>query len=354
MEQIADWLKKLGMSEYREKFTENDIDMAVLPDLTDQHLKDLGVSLGHRLRMLRAIRELGGASVAAVTPSAPLPTETTGRDEAERRQLTVMFCDLVGSTALSGRLDPEDLRTVISVYHGCCSDLVEHHGGFVAKYMGDGVLAYFGYPQAHEHDAERAVRAGLDLVEAVPKLVTNAGSPLQARVGIATGLVVVGDLIGTGVAQEQAVVGETPNLAARLQALAEPGGVVIASGTRKLTGGLFEYRDLGAVALKGFRDDVPAWQVLGTGAAESRFEALRATTTPLIGRDEEVDLLLRRWEQAKGGEGQVVLISGEPGIGKSRIMQAIAERLGAEPHTRLRYFCSPHYQDSALSDRSAA
>jgi hypothetical protein len=204
--------------------------------------------------------------------------------------------------------------------------------------MGDGVLAYFGYPQAHEHDAERAVRAGIGLVEAVPKLATNAASPLQVRVGIATGLVVVGDLIGAGAAQEQAVVGDTPNLAARLQALAQPGTVVIAPSTRKLTGGLFEYRDLGAVTLKGFAENVVAWQVLGAGAAESRFEALRATTTPLIGRDEEIDLLMRRWEQAKRGEGCVVLISGEPGIGKSRIAQTIVERLTSEAHTRFALF----------------
>jgi class 3 adenylate cyclase/predicted ATPase len=348
MRQIADWLKKLGMSEYAERFAENDIDMAVLPDLTDQHLKELGVSLGHRLKMLRAIRDLGGGSVAATASAAPVATEPPRQDEAERRQLTVMFCDLVGSTALSARLDPEELREIIAGYHRCCAELVERDGGFVAKYMGDGVLAYFGYPQAHEHDAERAIRAGLGLVEAVPRLATNAGSPLQVRVGIATGLVVVGDLIGAGSAQEQTVVGETPNLAARLQTLAEPGAVVIASSTRRLTGGLFEYRDLGAVALKGFAEEVPAWQVLGVGTAESRFEALRATTTPLIGRDEEINLLMRRWEQAKRGEGCVVLISGEPGIGKSRIAQTIAERLSGEPHTRLRYFCSPHHQDSAF------
>jgi class 3 adenylate cyclase len=249
MQRVADWLKKLGMSEYAERFAENDIDMAVLPDLTDQHLKDLGVSLGHRLKMLRAICELSGAPVAVTASSPPVATRPTLRDEAERRQLTVMFCDLVGSTALSARLDPEDLRGVITAYHRCCTELVERNGGFVAKYMGDGVLAYFGYPQAHEHDAERAVRTGLALVEAVPKLATHAGSPMQVRVGIATGLVVVGDLIGAGAAQEQAVVGETPNLAARLQALAEPGAVVIASSTRRLTGGLFEYRDLGAVSL---------------------------------------------------------------------------------------------------------
>ena len=348
MLQIADWLKKLGMSEYAERFAENDIDMAVLPDLTDQHLKDLGVSLGHRLKMLRAIRDLSGASVAATAPPAPMATEPTRRDEAERRQLTVMFCDLVGSTALSARLDPEDLRGIIGAYHRCCAETIERNGGFVAKYMGDGVLAYFGYPQAHEHDAERAVRAGLGLVEAVPKLAASADSPLQVRIGIATGLVVVGDLIGAGAAQEQAVVGETPNLAARLQALAEPGAVVIASSTRRLTGGLFEYRDLGGVALKGFAGDIPAWQVLGAGTAESRFEAMRTAMTPLVGRDEEVDLLLRRWEQAKGGEGQVVLISGEPGIGKSRIVETILQRLSNEPHVRLRYFCSPHHQDSAL------
>jgi class 3 adenylate cyclase/predicted ATPase len=341
MQQIADWLKKLGMSEYAQRFADNDIDISVLGHLTDQDLKELGVSLGHRRKMLAAIAEAGGTPTTVVTEQKP-------QDSAERRQLTVMFCDLVGSTALSARLDPEDLRSIISAYHRCCTELIERNGGFVAKYMGDGVLAYFGYPRAHEHDAERAVRAGLGLIEAIPKLSTSAGSPLQVRIGIATGLVVVGDMIGAGAAQEQAVVGETPNLAARLQALAEPGAVVIASSTQRLTGGLFEYRDLGAVALKGFDEDVPAWQVLGAGAAESRFEALRATTTPLIGRDEEIHLLLRRWEQAKGGDGQVVLICGEPGIGKSRIAQIVGERISAEPHTRLRYFCSPHHQDSAL------
>jgi class 3 adenylate cyclase/tetratricopeptide (TPR) repeat protein len=348
MQQIADWLKNLGMFEYAQRFAENDIDIDVLSELTDQDLEKLGVSLGHRRKMLRAIRDLGGASGAVTAPAAPRETEPTRKDDAERRQLTVMFCDLVGSTTLSARLDPEDLRGIIATCHRCCTELIERNGGFVAKYMGDGVLAYFGYPRAHEHDAERAVRAGLALVEAVPKLATNVGSPLQVRIGIATGLVVVGDLIGAGAAQEQAVVGETPNLAARLQALAEPGAVVVAAVTRRLTGGLFDYRDLGAFELKGFAENVPAWQVLREGAAESRFEALRATTTPLVGRDEEIDLLLRRWEQAKRGEGRVVLISGEPGIGKSRIAQTIAERISAEPHTRLRYFCSPHHQDNAL------
>jgi class 3 adenylate cyclase len=228
----------------------------------------------------------------SLAPASGAPSHQT----AERRQLTVMFCDLVGSTALSAQLGPEDLRGIISTYHRCCTELVERNGGFVAEYMGDGVLAYFGYPRAHEHDAERAVRAGLNLVEAVPKLATNAGSPLQVRIGIATGLVVVGDLIGAGAAQEQAVVGETPNLAARLQALAEPGTTVIAWNTRRLVGGLFECRDLGAVTPKGLGENVPAWQVLRASAVENRFEALRSTKTPLIGRDEEIEL---RWQQAK-------------------------------------------------------
>jgi class 3 adenylate cyclase/tetratricopeptide (TPR) repeat protein len=346
MQQIADWLRKLGMSEYAERFAENDIEIDILPELTDHDLKRLGISLGHRRRILRAIRELGGRAAAASQTAAAVPPAPP--DGAERRQLTVMFCDLVGSTALSVKLDPEDLRGIIAGYHHCCTELVERNGGFVARYMGDGVLAYFGYPQAHEHDAERAVRTGLALVEAVQKLDSVAGVPLQVRVGIATGLVVVGVLIGAGAAQEQPVVGETPNLAARLQALADPGAVVIESRTRRMTGGLFEYRDLGTVALKGFAENVPAWQVLRADATVSRFEALHATTTPLVGREEEIELLLRGWSQAKRGEGCVVLISGEPGIGKSRIAQTIVERLSNEPHTRLRYFCSPHHQDSAL------
>ena len=267
---------------------------------------------------------------------------------AERRQLTVMFCDLVGSTALSARLDPEDMRAVIGAYHRCVAKVIGRGGGFVAKYMGDGVLAYFGYPRAGEHDAERAVRAALKLVERVAGLDTVAALPLQVRVGIATGLVVVGDLVGSGEAQERGVVGETPNLAARLQALAEPGTVVIAPSTRRLTGGLFEYADLGAVELKGFGPPVMAARVLRGSAAESRFEALRATRTPLVGRDEELALLRRRWQQAKAGEGRVVVLIGEPGIGKSRLAQAMLEELAGEPQTRLRYFCSPHHRASAL------
>jgi class 3 adenylate cyclase/predicted ATPase len=274
--------------------------------------------------------------------NAPAPAE------AERRQLTVMFCDLVGSTALSARLDPEDLRAVIGAYHRCAAAVIERAGGFVAKYMGDGVLAYFGYPRADEHDAERAVRAGLALVAAVPGLDTAAETRLQVRVGIASGLVVVGDLLGQGAAQEQAVVGETPNLAARLQALAEPGTVVIAPSTRRLTGGLFDYEDLGQVEIKGLAAPVTAARILRESAAESRFEALRSEAAPLIGREQELDLLLRRWAEAKAGAGCAVLISGEPGIGKSRLNAALSQAIESDRHTRLRYFCSPHYQDSAL------
>jgi class 3 adenylate cyclase len=343
---VAEWLTTVGLPEYAVRFAENDIDLSVLPHLTDQDLKDLGVSLGHRRKMLAGIAELAGAAARAISHSAP--SELMRHDDAERRQLSIMFCDLVGSTMLSTRLDLEDLRAVIGTYHRCCAELIGRNGGFVAKYMGDGILAYFGYPQASEHDAERAVRTGLSLIEAVPNLQTTASAPLSVRVGIATGLVVVGDLIGTGGAQEQAVVGETPNLAARLQALAEPGTVVIASSTRDLIGGLFEYRDLGAVPLKGFDQNVQAWQVLGTEAAESRFEALRVAGAPLIGREDEIELLMRRWEQAKTGEGRVILLSGDPGVGKSRVVQALLERLAHEPNARLRYFCSPHHQDSAL------
>ena len=286
-----------------------------------------------------------GEATAPAPAVVPAPLRADG---AERRQLTVMFCDLVGSTALSSRLDPEDLREVIGAYHRAVGEIVAGFDGFVGRYMGDGVLVYFGYPQAHEDDAERAVRAGLGAIDAVSRLDVKSVK-LQARVGIATGLVVVGDLIGEGSAQEQSVVGETPNLAARLQALAEPDAVVIAAGTRWLVGDLFEYRDLGAIEVKGIAAPVPAWQVLRPSAVESRFEALRGSAlTPLVGRDEEIDLLLRRWTRAKAGDGQVVLVSGEPGIGKSRITAALAERLQTEPHIRLRYFCSPQRADSAF------
>jgi class 3 adenylate cyclase/predicted ATPase len=344
---LAAWLRGLGLEQYAPAFRDNDVDGEVLPELTADDLISIGVtSVGHRRKLLAAIASLGAASptatVMGAARDAPAPTD------AERRQLTVMFCDLVGSTALSARLDPEDLREIIGAYHRAVAEIVAGFDGFVSRYMGDGVLVYFGYPQAHEDDAERAVRAGLGAIDAVGRLEVKSVK-LRTRVGIATGLVVVGDLIGAGSAQEQSVVGETPNLAARLQALAEPDAVVIAAGTRRLLGDLFEYRDLGAVEVKGIAAPVPAWQVLRPSVVASRFEALRGSAlTRLVGRDEEIDLLLRHWARAKTGDGQVVLVSGEPGLGKSRITAALEERLHAAPHFRLRHFCSPYHQDSAL------
>ena len=349
-QQITDWLEKLALGQYTQCFAENEIDFSILGDLTDQDLEKIGVApLGHRRKLLRAIAELSSVEkgTPAVTAEGAAPVAPQPHDAAERRQVTVMFSDLVGSTALSARLDPEDLREVIAAYQKCVAETVRRFGGFVAKYMGDGVLVYFGYPQAHQDDAERAVRAGVELIAAVGAL--KATSTLQTRVGIATGLVVVGDLIGTGSAQEQAVVGETPNLAARLQALAKPDTVVIAESTRKLLGGLFDLQDLGTSEVKGIAEPVRAYAALRPSAVESRFEALHgAALTALVGREEELELLLRRWSRAKADEGQVVLLSGEAGIGKSRLTAALLERLTSEQHTRLRYFCSPQHTDSAL------
>ncbi|HTB43259.1 MAG TPA: AAA family ATPase [Acetobacteraceae bacterium] len=296
-------------------------------------------------------RFCGECGVAAGSSPAPAELPPPAPSGPERRQLTVMFCDLVGSTPLGARLDPEDLREVIAAYHRTVTAEVIRAGGFVARYMGDGLLVYFGYPKAHETDAEHAVRAGLAVVEAVARLATMAGPPgtLATRVGIATGLVVVGDLIGAGASREEAVVGDTPNLANRLQTRAEPNTVLIADSTQRLTAGLFEYRALGAISVRGYDLPIQAWQVLREAAIDSRFEALRAgNRIPLLGRDEELSLLMRRWEQARGGEGRVVLLSGEAGIGKSRLSAALDERLLGEPHLRLRWFCAPHYQDTAL------
>ena len=345
---VAAWLRGLGLEQYEPGFRNNDVDGEVLSELTADDLISIGVtSVGHRRKLLAAIAALGEPPtvIESAASATPAPTSPPTVD-AERRQLTVMFCDLVGSTALSTRHDPEDLRELIGDYHRTVSEAVGRFDGFVAKYMGDGILIYFGYPQAHEDDAERAVRAGLAVIEAVGQL--PAPQDLSVRLGIATGLAVVGDLIGEGAAQERGVVGETPNLAARLQGLALPNTLVIAAATRWQIGGLFNLADLGPRALAGFAEPQAAWRVLGESGVLSRFEALRSGTTPLVGRGEELDLLLRRWEQAKTGEGRVVLLSGEPGIGKSRLTAALYEHIKGEPHTRLRYFCSPHHQDSAL------
>ena len=334
------WLAGLGLGQYAEIFAKNAIGSDVLSDLSEADLMGLGIPLGDRKRLVRAI-------AAQVGTHKSVPGASPG--QAERRQLTVMFTDLVGSTALSLRLDPEDMREVIGGYHRCVAEIVSEFGGFVAKFMGDGVLIYFGYPQAHEDDPERAIRAGLQLIQSISRIESQPAKILQVRIGIASGPVVVGDLIGRGEAQERGVVGETPNLAARLQAIAEPDTILIAATTRKLAGELFQYRDLGGVAIKGFANPVPAWQVLRESNFESRFEVFHSSPlSPLVGREEEIELLFRRWALAKKGEGQVVLLSGEPGIGKSRIAAVVLERLGRDPHTRLRFFCSAHHQTSAL------
>ena len=345
---IAAWLRDLGLERYEPAFRENEIDAEVLPELTEADLVTLGLPLGPRRKLLKAVAALhGGAPSAPVAQRrASVPTPLA---EAERRQLTVMFCDLVGSTALAARLDPEELREVIGAYHRSVAEAVRRFDGLVAKYMGDGVLVYFGFPRAHEDDAERAVRAGLDIVADIGRLDMPATGELRVRIGIATGLVVVGDLIGEGPSQEQAVVGETPNLAARLQALAEPGAVVIAPATRRLIGNQFRLQALGRHEIKGLSETIEAWAVVGVSAAEGRFESLRSgPLTGFVGREDELGLLIERWNLARDGEGQVVLLSGEPGIGKSRVLSELRSRLEAQSATSLRLQCSPYYVNSAF------
>jgi class 3 adenylate cyclase/tetratricopeptide (TPR) repeat protein/ABC-type transport system involved in cytochrome c biogenesis ATPase subunit len=345
VQQIADWLEKLGLAEYAQRFADNAVDLSVIRDLTEQDLKDLGVRLGHRRKILRAIADLDKVD----SPRIQTATEPARRDEAERRHLTVMICDLVGSTALSARLDPEDMRAVIDAYHAACARITRTYDGFLAEFRGDGILAYFGYPVAHEDDAERTVRAALDIIAAVARLETLAAEPLAVRIGIATGVVVIGDLSREGALREHAVVGDTPHLAARLQALAAPGTVVVAASTRRLLGDLFHLRDLGRHEVKGIAEPVAAWAVEGVSNSESRFEAVRAAAlTDLIGRENEIDFLMERQRLAWKGEGQVVLISGEPGIGKSRLAAALADHIASTPHTRLRYQCSPYHTNSTL------
>ena len=333
---IEEWLARFDLSRFAATFRDNGIGLDVVAQLGDDDLRELGLSVGDRKRVLAAV----SASTAAATQPATAAVE--------RRQLTVMFCDLADSTALSSRLDPEDMRDVIRAYQTACADVIARHDGFVAKFMGDGLLAYFGYPRAHEDEAERAVRAGLEIVASVGSLQTPAREALQVRIGIATGLVVVGDRIGTGAAEEQAVVGEAPNLAARLQALARPNAILIAEATRRQVGNLFEFIDLGPQAMKGLATPQPAWRVLGESDAANRFKALRSSATPLVGRDTEIAMLMRGWASGKTGQGHAVLISADPGLGKSRLAEAVRERIAGEPHVTVRYFCSPHHRESAF------
>jgi class 3 adenylate cyclase/tetratricopeptide (TPR) repeat protein len=354
---LRSWLEKVGLGQYAEVFAANDVDLNVLADLSDEDLKELGVSLGHRRRLQRTVAEqmanalqapIEGASVPDVA-ECEIAADTAGRD-AERRQLTVLFCDMVGSTELSRRLDPEDLREVIRRYQEAVTDVVVRYGGYVANFLGDGVIVYFGWPRADEDQAGQAIRAGLDAVMAVRGLTLGQDLGLQTRVGISSGMVVVGDLDGgaAGRLQTGAIAGETPNLAARLQAVAEPDQVVIGGLTRQLVGAAFLLEELGPQSLKGIAEPVPAWRVLRERPAESRFDARGGRLTRFIGRDHEVALLIERWERAAAAEGQAVLLSGEAGVGKSRVVQRLREHLSATPHTRLRMQCSPFHTTSAL------
>lgn len=347
------WLADLGLGQYAQAFVDNAVGLGDLPHLSDQDLTMLGLPLGPRRRLQAAIKTLAERPETSSRPG-PAIARDAAKDgavappDAERRPLTVMFCDLVGSTDLSGRLDPEDMAAVIRIYQDEVARQVAHYEGHVAKFMGDGVLAYFGWPRAHEDDAERAVRTGLSVSEAVGRLRTPTGEPLAARVGIATGIVVVGDLASERTMDKDAIVGETPNLAARLQAAADPGSVVVSQETRNLLGELFELEHRGNRAMKGFREPVPVWRVLGESRLESRFEAMHgAGLTPLVGREHEIALLLDRWRSAKAGEGQVVLLTSEAGVGKSRIVRSLREQLG-DGYMPISHYGSPYHTNTAL------
>lgn len=366
MSDLRDWLRGNNLEQYADAFEANDIDLDILADLDDNDLAQLGLSLGNRRRLLKAIAarnpdaapisssdktssldKFSSAHPLSSDEKSPAPEEA-GSGDAERRQVTVMFADMVGSTALSAKLDPELLGGLIRRYQDAVAGAIGRYGGFVAKFMGDGVLAYFGFPRAFEDAAERAVRAAIGILSEVGAIETPDGTRVQARIGIATGLVVVGEIIGTGMAQERTIVGETPNLAARLQALAEPDCIIISESTQKLLGGLFELTHAGEHELKGFTRPVPAWRVCGEAAVESRFAAIRTGGLPLIGRANEMGLMRERWQLARQGEGQIVTVIGEAGIGKSRMIEALQEEVAGEAHARINLQCSPYHSDSAL------
>lgn len=344
MSTLRQWLENHNLGNLEETLVANEIDLDVLFELVDDDLREIGLSLGARKRLRTALDAAGG-ELAPSTDSA----KATAVGEAERRHLTTMFVDLVGSTALSAQLDPEDMREVITGYQNAVAGVVTRYEGHVAKYMGDGVLCYFGWPTAHEDDAKRAARSGLQIIDAISGLHAPNGQQLGVRIGIATGVVVVGDLIGEGAAQEEAVVGETPNLAARLQGIAEPGQVVVAATTRQLLGHEFDLTGLGDVEIKGIQGITRAWQVEAERSPERRFEHHDGDPVlPMIGRDHELALITERWRRACGGEGQVVVLTGEAGIGKSRLTRAVIEEIQARDHYRLSYFCSPYHVDSSF------
>jgi class 3 adenylate cyclase/tetratricopeptide (TPR) repeat protein len=348
MSEVRTWLAEIGLGQYADAFDANDVEMDLLKDVDDQVLKDIGLtSAGHRLRIRNAIAKFAATSDVETNANGAVATLEVPAASGERRQLTVMFCDLVGSTALSEKLDPEELRSLLHAYRTLCGEVIARYDGFAARYVGDGILTYFGWPTAHEEDAERAVRAALEIIHSVKH--ASSTEDLSVRIGIATGAVVVGETAGSG-DQSKLAVGSTPNLAARMQGLAAADQITIAASTRRLVGSAFELTDLGEHNLKGIAEPVHAWRVERALVTESRFDASHGVgaMTPLIGREEELDLLLRRWSQAKDGEGQVVLLSGEPGIGKSRILNALRERLEAQGVLALRFQCSPYYVNSAF------
>ena len=347
---VGAWLGRLGLQQYAEVFAENRIDAEVLEQLTAEDLKELGVTaLGDRRRLLTAIESLReGERVRVSSGEQRRPGDAQTGSAAERRHLTALFCDLVDSTALSASLDPEDYQEIIRRYRSVITDAAGSQGGFVAQYRGDGALIYFGFPAAHEDDAERALRTALLLRDRAQEIQVN-GASLQVRAGLATGLVVVGERAeGTKASEPPRIIGETPDLATRLQSLAEPGGIVIDAATSRLVGRMFELSERAATTLKGIERPVQCWNVLGEARVESRFEALRSGETPLFGRDEELELLERRWQQAKDGSGRIIMISGEAGLGKSRLVSAFRERIGEDHPTELRFFCSPQHTTTAL------
>ena len=342
MSEVREWLRRNNLEQYADAFEANDIGIDILPELNEHDLEQLGVSLGNRRRLLKAI------AANATGAESPEPSSAQVAAEAERRQVTVLFCDMVGSTALSNAIDPELFGSVIRRYQDAAAGAIGRFGGFVAKFMGDGVLAYFGFPRAFEDAAERAVRAAIAMLAEVGGIELPDGSRARARIGIATGLVVAGEIVGSGAAQERTIAGDTPNLAARLQALAAPDTILISETTQSLLGGLFELESTGVHELKGFARPLPAWRVLGEAAVESRFAAIRTGTLPLVGRAHEMGLMFERWRLARTGEGQIVTVIGEAGIGKSRSIEALQEAVADEPNTRIHLQCSPYHRDSSL------
>jgi len=347
VDSLCAWLQELGLERYAQIFAENDVDLEALRLLTEGDLEKLGVSLGHRKKLFKAISELnGGPALGPTIPPTRASPPALAREsldaEGERRQLTVLFCDMVGFTELANRVDPEVLQRIIRSYEDACAVCITRYDGYVFQRLGDGIVAFFGYPLAHEGEAERAIRAGLQIIASLSALDVPEAGHLAVRIGIATGLVVVSSV-------EKGAVGETMNLAARLQTIAQPESIVVSERVHRLAGGAFDYQDLGEQSLKGIVQPTHAYRILGVSDAASRFEAAtQEGLTPLVGRELEIGLLLERWQLAQDGEGQVVLLSGEPGIGKSRILNALRERLEHQRAQTLRFQCSPYYINSAF------